>query len=56
MRPPRSILDPKFKYRSAANTDVRKTFEAHRRLQRMQERAQAHTGTVTPFIKRIAHG
>lgn len=52
MRPPRSILDPKFKYTHSSKTDVGKTFEKYRRLQRMQER----TSTVTPFIKRVAHG
>jgi hypothetical protein len=37
----KSLLDPKFKYRSAANTDVRKTFE---RVKREQRKAQSQTG------------
>lgn len=36
MRPPRSILDPRFKYRNAAETDIRKTFRKHRLLERLQ--------------------
>ena len=33
----KSILDPEFKYRNAASTDVRKTFERIRREQRLEE-------------------
>ena len=33
----KSILDPEFKYRNAASTDVRKTFERIRREQRVEE-------------------
>jgi hypothetical protein len=33
----KSVLDPHFKYRSAASTDVRKTFE---RIKRDQRKAQ----------------
>jgi hypothetical protein len=33
----KSILDPDFKYRNAASTDVRKTFERIRREQRVEE-------------------
>jgi hypothetical protein len=33
----KSILDPDFKYRNAASTDVRKTFERIRREQRLEE-------------------
>lgn len=33
MKPPRSLLDPKFVYVNAASTDIRKTFaEARRRI------------------------
>ena len=35
----KSILDPEFKYRNAASTDVRKTFERIRREQRVKEQA-----------------
>lgn len=37
----KSILDPEFKYRNAASTDVRKTFERIRREQRVKEQAAA---------------
>jgi hypothetical protein len=33
----KSLLDPDFEYRSAANTDVRKTFERVRREQRLRK-------------------
>jgi hypothetical protein len=33
----KSILDPDFKYRNAASTDVRKTFERIRREQRLEQ-------------------
>jgi hypothetical protein len=53
MRPARSILDPKFKYVPAAQTDIRKTFAKYRRLQRMQDRVTPTN--VTP-IKKAANG
>lgn len=31
----KSLLDPEFKYRNAASTDIRKTFERIRREQRL---------------------
>jgi hypothetical protein len=34
----KSLLDPEFKYRSSAKTDVRKTFE---RIKREQRKAQS---------------
>jgi hypothetical protein len=43
MKPPRHLYDPKFRYVSAAATDVARTFEKHRRLQRLQ---QSKTTTV----------
>lgn len=33
----KSLLDPDFQYRSAANTDVRDTFERVRREQRLRD-------------------
>jgi hypothetical protein len=33
----KSILDPNFKYRNSASTDVRKTFERIRREQRVTD-------------------
>ena len=33
----KSILDPEFKYRNAASTDVRKTFERIRKEQRLEQ-------------------
>lgn len=40
MKPPRSILDQRFKYRNAANTDVRRTFRKARLLQRLQRQPE----------------
>jgi hypothetical protein len=37
MNPTRSILDPRFKYRSAAQTDVRETWLIARRMQEMEK-------------------
>jgi hypothetical protein len=34
----KSILDPEFKYRNAASTDVRKTFERIRREQQSDQK------------------
>ena len=54
----KSILDPEFKYRNAASTDVRKTFERIRRERRLeQERrydATSEFGTAK-VIARIEH-
>jgi hypothetical protein len=36
--PPKHIYDPRFVYRSAANTDIRETFE---RIKAQQEQRQA---------------
>ena len=36
----KSILDPSFRYRDAASTDVRKTFERIKRQQRFKSGAQ----------------
>jgi hypothetical protein len=37
----KSILDPKFKYRNSANTDLRKTFARERRRLREEQRSGA---------------
>jgi hypothetical protein len=54
----KSILDPEFKYRNAASTDVRKTFERIRREQGIeQERrydAPGEFGTAK-VVARIEH-
>jgi hypothetical protein len=53
----KSILDPQFKYRNAASTDVRKTFERIRREQRL-EQERRHTATdygSAKVIARIEH-
>jgi hypothetical protein len=53
----KSILDPDFKYRNAASTDVRKTFERIRREQRVEEErrySQNDFGTAK-VIARIEH-
>lgn len=36
MKPPISILDPRFQYTPAIRTDIRKTFERWRRIQSQQ--------------------
>ena len=40
----KSLLDPDFQYRSAANTDVRETFERIRREQRLREERRRAAG------------
>jgi ribosomal protein S25 len=47
VKPPRSILDPQFKYRNAAKTDVRETFERIRR-----ELAEQRVVTPIQLIRR----
>ena len=49
----KSILDPQFKYRNAASTDVRKTFE---RIRREQERRYSTPDYGTAkVVARIEH-
>jgi hypothetical protein len=51
----KSLLDPNFRYRNAASTDVRKTFERVRQeQQRLDERRK--DGTATATAGRIARG
>jgi hypothetical protein len=48
----KSILDPAFKYRSSANTDLRKTFARVRREQRKaQQTKDAQQVHVTPIFR-----
>ena len=54
-KPSKSILDPTFKYRSAASTDVRKTFERIRRQQRQDERRTQSSEAATVVVD-IASG
>jgi hypothetical protein len=53
----KSILDPQFKYRNAASTDVRKTFERIRREQRLEQerRHSAADYGGAKVIARIEH-
>ena len=54
----KSILDPEFKYRNAASTDVRKTFERIRREQRLQEERRyegANEFASAKVVARIEH-
>lgn len=53
----KSILDPEFKYRNAASTDVRKTFERIRREQRLEQerRYSANEFGTAKVIARIEH-
>jgi hypothetical protein len=53
----KSILDADFKYRNAASTDVRKTFERIRREQRLEEerRLSAPGFGSAKVVARIEH-
>jgi hypothetical protein len=53
----KSILDPDFKYRNAASTDVRKTFERIRREQRLEaeRRFTANDFGSAKVVARIEH-
>ena len=49
MKPPRSILDPRFVYRDSANTDVAETF----RRVRARTAADAEYASWFPIVKPI---
>ena len=50
----KSILDPEFKYKNAASTDLRKTFERIRKEQRTeQERRVANDYGSSKVVARI---
>ena len=53
----KSILDPDFKYRNAASTDVRKTFERIRREMRLEEerRFKPNDFGTSKVVVRIEH-
>jgi hypothetical protein len=53
----KSILDPEFKYRNAASTDVRKTFERIRKEQRLDQdnRFVASDYGTSKVVARITH-
>lgn len=55
----KSILDPDFKYRNSASTDVRKTFERIRREQRLEEERRFAASTnefgTSKVVARIEH-
>jgi hypothetical protein len=54
----KSILDPEFKYRNAASTDVRKTFERIRKEQRIEEDGRRHVADEygsAKVVARITH-
>jgi hypothetical protein len=51
----KSILDPEFKYRNAASTDVRKTFERIRKERLEQERRVANDYGSSKIVARISN-
>jgi hypothetical protein len=51
----KSILDPEFKYRNAASTDVRKTFERIRKERVEQERRIANDYGSSKVVARITN-
>jgi hypothetical protein len=52
----KSILDPDFKYRNAASTDVRKTFERIRREQRLNNERPDDNGDLgSKVVATIGH-
>ena len=51
----KSILDPEFKYRNAASTDVRKTFERIRKERLEQERRVANDYGSPKVVARITN-
>jgi hypothetical protein len=54
----KSILDPEFKYRNAASTDVRKTFERIRREQQRMEQEREDVADEygsAKVVARITH-
>jgi hypothetical protein len=51
----KSILDPEFKYRNAASTDVRKTFERIRKERLEQERRVANDYGSSKVVARISN-
>lgn len=51
MKPPRSLLDPAFRYTPSAHTDLRRTFARIRREIRAQAQAEAKSSAVVPIRK-----
>jgi hypothetical protein len=51
----KSILDPEFKYRNSASTDVRKTFERIRKERLEQERRVANDYGSSKVVARITN-
>lgn len=54
MNPPKSILDPSYRYTNAANTNLEKTFARIRReMKEQKEREQANAAEARAVVRKL---